>query len=489
MPKMSTIPGYADLGEADPVTKNHWEAQQERYSKYEYYYSGQVFGETVDDAEVADPPSLYPVGINIVKMLCQSMADATFGEWKGLPLSFATRSEIDETSDTKEASQLLNEILFTSNAESTFLEMEIQRMLYGASVLKLRPSISRKRVEWLTIKPTSFFPVFDPHDKNHLLRAQVMTYITRDQAKLVYGYDSKKEEVKFEEYWDLDRHYVKLDDKHEVSKYSGRNPYGIIPFVYIPRMRSISVWGDSIADDIIPVQDELNMRVADIGEAVNINAHPTRWGLNLPRGFTSQNYPIGSDVLWDLGRSFGEHQPEVGVLEIKNPVPHGALENISWLYDWVRSSTFAPPIAFGEDSGGGQRSGATLEIRMWPLVKAVRKHRSYFRTALRTATFITGRILQQKGYARPRVIEALINGDVEARFADIMPRDRAKVVDEVVKRLSTTPPSISLASALKDLGADSVEEDRIQEMIDKYDIEISQKPAWGDEPAQPKETA
>jgi hypothetical protein len=489
MTSISSIPSYSDLGEADSVTKNSWENQLANYSKYEYYYTGQVFDEKVADAELADPPSLYPVGINIVKMLCQSLADATFGEWSHLPVWFNTRHGIDETSHTQDAASRLDGILFHSNAESVLLEMEIQRMLFGASVLRVRPENKEIGVRWLSIKPTAFFPVFDPHNKNRLLKATVLTNITREQAEAIYGIKTDNDEVLFEEYWDLHEHYVKLDRKHKIAKYSGRNPYGVVPFVYIPRMRSVSVYGDSIADDIIPVQDELNMRVADIGEAVNINAHPTRWGINLPKGFNTENYPIGSDVLWDLGRSFGEHVPEVGVLEIQNPVPDGALENIDWLYDWVRTSTFAPPIAFGEDTGGGQRSGITLEIRMWPLIKAVRKHRAYLRTALRQATFITGRILAQKDWERAKVIEAMVNGDVEASFSDIMPRDRAAMVDEVVKRLSTEPQTISLETALKVLGSDSIEEDRIKKMIEEYELDKEPEPFMNanQQPNQKKE--
>jgi hypothetical protein len=467
---------YSDLGDVSNFTKNVWQDQQSRYSTYEYYYSGRVFEETVDDGEIENPPKAYPVGINVVKMMCQSLADATFGEWDHLPLWFSTRQGVDENDDTLAAAQLLSKILFNSNAESMFLEMELHRMLYGASVLKIRADLRDKGAQWLAINPKAFFPVFDPHNKNRLLEAKIVTYITKEQAEAYYRRKFSTDEVLFEEYWNLDEHWVKLDNDVKIPKFSGRNPYGVVPFVYIPRMRSMSVWGDSIADDIIPVQDELNSRVADVGDAININAHPIRWGLNLPQGFNTKNFPIGSDSLWNLGRSFGEHKPEVGVLELDNPIPQGTFDNIKWLYDWVRTSTFAPPIAFGEDNGGGQRSGATLEIRMLPLIKSVRKHRAYLRTALRQAAHITGKILKQKNYSRVRVRETLINGDLEASFADILPRDRAAIVDEVVKRFATNPISISLETALKKLGADSVEMDRIEETIKAYGLDRQEQP-------------
>ena len=476
MTSIREIPDYSDLGKSDSITKNAWEAILAKYDKYQYYYSGSVFREKVDDSELIDPPSLYPVGINLVKMLCQSMAWSTFGEWDKMPVRWATRHGIKESNSTVEACKLMDDFLFRSNAESVFLQMEIQRMLLGASVIKVRPDLPSRGVSFHAIKPSSFFPVFDPHNPNRLLKAHVTSYLSREQAKVLYDYQGKKDEVLFEEIWTLHEHKTILDGKIVIKKYSGRNPYGLIPFVYIPRMRSVSEWGDSLAEDIIPVQDELNMRVADVGDAVNTNAHPIRWGKNLPNNFNTDNFPIGSDAFWDLGRSFGDSEPEVGALEIANPVPQGALDNISWLYDWVRTSTFAPPIAFGEDNGGGQRSGVTLEIRMAPLIRAVRAHRAFMRTGLREVARISGTILRQKGFGVPvKVLDALIEAEVVPSFAEIMPRDRANLVDEVVKRLSTEPPTISLETALGILGSDAIEDDRIDATIKKYGLDKKQE--------------
>ena len=478
MSSIRIIPDYSDLGKADDVTKNIWEQMLARYERYKYYFSGDVFEETVEDSELIDPPSLYPVGINLVKMLCQSMSNSTFGEWSSLPLRFRTRSGLKEDADTKEASELMNTILFNSDAESVFQAMETQRMLYGGCVLKIRPDLKQKGVKFHSIMPSSFFPVFDPHNTNRLLEARVSSFLTQAQAKILYNYEGKNDEVLFEEIWTLHEHKTILDGERVISQFSGRNPYGVIPFVYIPRLRTISMWGDSLAEDVIPVQDELNMRVADIGDAINTNAHPIRWGKNMPNNFNTDNFPVDSDVIWDLGRGFGGSEPEVGVLEIRNPVPQGALDNITWLYDWVRTSTFAPPIAFGEDQGGGQRSGVTLEIRMSPLIRAVRTHRAFMRTGMRQVAYITGKILKQKDFAvRTRVLNSLLDGEVEASFAEVMPRDRAAIVDEVVKRLSTNPPTISLETALSILGSDAIEESRIESTIKKYGLDEQKTPA------------
>ena len=124
-----------------------------------------------------------------------------------------------------------------------------------------------------------------------------------------------------------------------------------MPFVYIPRLRSTNWWGDSLSEDIIPAQDELNMRVADIGESINYNAHPTRWGTNLPRAFNAKNFPLGPNAFWDLGRNLGNLEPKIGLLETRDPAPEGVFKYVNFLYDWSRTSSFAPPISFGEDEG------------------------------------------------------------------------------------------------------------------------------------------
>jgi hypothetical protein len=173
--------------------------------------------------------------------------------------------------------------------------------------------------------------------------------------------------------------------------------------------------------------------------------------------------------MWDLGRSFGSGggAPEVGLLQAANPVPDSAFKHIQFVYDWVRTSSFAPPIAFGEDNGGGQRSGVTLEIRLWPLLKAVRRSRSYMTTGLARAMRITGKILAQKKFSDvdKSVVAGLLEGNLTTQYHHVLPRDQAAVVDEVVKLLSTNPPAISLESAQEALGRGMSEVTRIIKMM------------------------
>jgi hypothetical protein len=208
---------------------------------------------------------------------------------------------------------------------------------------------------------------------------------------------------------------------------------------------------------------------------------------------------MGADCMWDLGRSMNkEMKPEVGILETKNAVPDGLFKYVDFLYDWARTASFAPPIAFGEDNGGGQRSGITLEIRLWPLLKALRTSRSFMASGISRGLKITGKILAQKQLSDvpAYMIDAMIQGEVVPRFRRIMPRDQVAAVDEVVKLLGAkTGPAISGETAQEVLGRGQSEVTKIVSFLDylkeeelyPFAQERISVNGGGAEPKQPKE--
>lgn len=443
-------------------------------AKYKSYFDGSIFTEETSPLEYGsteDEPESYPVGINLVKMLCEAQADSEFGEWEDTIVSFEPSQDEEVGSPQKAAADIASKILETSNAPSMLWETSLHRNIYGGSPIQIVPAISSPGwIKWVRVPIEGFYPIWDTEDIDELLEVYIVTGMTKEQAKAKYGYDGDEQPyVTRVDHWTRAFYESKLEGKR-ISAHSGINPWGFIPFEFIPRMRSTHWWGDSLTQDLIRVQDELNLRIADLGDAINYNSHPIRWGLNMPRGFNSDNYPVGPNILWDLGRQSGDQEPKVGILEAEKAIPEGAFEYIKFLYDWARTSVFAPPIAFGEDSGGGQRSGVTLEIRMWPLIKATRRSRAYYRTGLKRLLKKSGLILRQKGLGPTRAVDAMINAEVLPRFHPIMPRDQAKIVDEVTKRFSTTPPSISLETAVKKLGDGTAEVERIKEMLEDDDL-------------------
>ena len=463
-----------DLADVSPFVRNTWESLRILRWKAVRYYSGQIFMEPVaQEVGEAGGPLLYPVGINLIKMIVQAMTDATFGEWDDARsvLMWKTQSSKPITAVETAAVEYVTRLMEDSNAASMFWELEFDRNLQGAGVLRVVPDLSRRsHLRWIKIPLDGFYPIFDPSDPDTILECWQVTNILPEQARALYGIETADRGTPLLkcEHWTAKEYTTTIDGKR-VDIYSGINPWGVIPYVYIPRIRTIDWWGEALTDDLYSVQDELNMRIADTGEALNYHSHPVYWGRNLPSTFNTTNFPLDPSALWDLGRTHGANgeTPEVGMLKNETPVPEQMFKYIDFLYDWSRVSSSAPPIAFGEDAGGGQRSGVTLEIRMWPLLKAVRRSRGYLNTGLMQALTITGRILAQKKFSdvTPGVADQLITRCVLPVFNQVMPRDEVALVDEVVKLLSTNPPAISLETAEAKLGHGIAEVEKIVKMM------------------------
>jgi len=256
-------------------------------------------------------------------------------------------------------------------------------MRFGGTVLRVAKDHRREygvRLERVPV--ASFYPVWSPDSYDDLIEAWIVTEIDAKAARAYFGIETQADPVRRVEHWTRDRYENWVDGK-KIVRFSGEHRLKRIPFVYVPRLRSDSFYGEALTQDIMTVQDELNMRVADVGEAITYNAHPTKYGYNLPKDINDRTkFPFAPDRLWNLGNTLpGADPPTLNTLESKNPVPEAAFSHINFVYDWARMAGYSPPVAFGEDEGS-QRSGATLQLRMWPLTRAIRRTRLYWKPAI-----------------------------------------------------------------------------------------------------------
>ena len=90
-------PDWSDLGDISGVQKNSWEYTFMLRQQYAKYFTGEIFEERVpleagiDVSEKA--PLLYPVGVNLVKLLAFAQADSLFGEWEVDIVRFRIRQD------------------------------------------------------------------------------------------------------------------------------------------------------------------------------------------------------------------------------------------------------------------------------------------------------------------------------------------------------------------------------------------------------------
>ena len=466
---MNLYPDFSDLGTVGGSIKNAWEYHLAKLQEYYYYIDGEVFQEKVptDIPNDSDAPLMYPLAMNLTKMLATAQADSMYGEWDDQILRFGIRDDDTMDEASKDAIRLLDDIMAASSGNSMFWELEFTRQAFRGAAIKVTPTLHYPYIRWSMPPAEAFLPIWDADDQDHLLEVYIINNITRDQARLMYQYDGTNDLVRTVERWN-ERFYEYTIDGKKIERMSGSNPWKRVPFEYIPRVRTTDWFGDALTAEVIPAQNELNARLADVAEAINYNAHPVRWGVNLPKAFNTRNFPLDPNSLWDLGKTIGNSPPpQVGLLEAKEAVSQGVMGYIKFMYDWSRTSASTPPIAFGEDEGS-QRSGTTLEIRMWSLIKAIRRSRAYLREGIDRTLKMTGKILQQKQHSdiNVRAYKKLLDGSVRPIFSDILPKDHQAVVDEVVKLSSTNPISISLETSQKILGRGTGEVDRIKNELE-----------------------
>jgi hypothetical protein len=477
---MINVPAWSDLGAelAEDVTET-WDNMLMRLMTYHRYYSGEVFldyGTEDRSTNEQDSDPLFPAGINLAKIMCMAHADALMGEWQETPIQFNTRHNETPDEDQKKAISLVQAILENSSAGPLFWELDIDRNIFGAAAFRVEFKPGQwPFVKWKRIQRDAFFPIWNPEDPDELLECYVVTRMNRVQAKSLFMLSDRdmdnylsREIVYHTIHWTRYQHASWLDQR-SLLPYQP-NPYHVVPFVLIPRLRTTSYWGDSLVEDIMAIQDELNMRAGDVSDIIDYNASPVKWGRDLPRAFEVNNFPLSANALWDLGRSHGDFKPEVGILEADANLLPSAKDHMELLHEMARLVSGTPAIAYGSDQGGGQRSADTLEIRLRPFVASIRRSRSYFYVGMKQALFITQKILKQKGLTDMprRAVEKLTT--LSPTFAPVLPRDRNALVDEIVKLSSVRPPQISMQTSQELLGRGQGEVARIEEML--YDEEL-----------------
>ncbi len=492
--------GDLNLGQTGQIDgPDDWFKQYYRYVDYAKYYSGEVLKERVEQSGEADPPLLFPVGMNLVKLMCHTQADSLWGEWEDriLHLQALARDQDVDPLRIQRLTRYLYAILDENATESRLWECGLDQMRFGGAVLRVARDPRREygvRLERVPV--ASFYPVWSPDSFDDLLEVWIVTLINAKSARAYFGIDTQADPVTRVEHWTRDR-YENWVDAKKIDRFSGPHRLNRIPFVYVPRLRSDGFYGEALTADITAVQDELNMRVADVGEAITYNAHPIKYGHNLPKDINDrEKFPFAPDRLWNLGNSLpGTEPPTLSTLESKNPVPEAAFHHINFVYDWARMAGYSPPVAFGEDEGS-QRSGATLQLRMWPLTRAIRRTRLYWKPALLQVVQLIMSINEANGSktAPKEILDTYRQVIVDVDFAPILPRERAELVNEVALRAQTDPASISQEGALELLGVRDPQHEleRIKEQEEEKaerDMEMAQanSQATEDSKDKPKE--
>lgn len=469
-----------EVGDQEPIHYPNlaWARQSNRYRDYWHYYDGEKLDEEVEAGITETGAQLlrFPLRINLIKMAVMKHAFALLGEYteQGI-VEFRgkarrrIRPEIIEPGQKAETDPLLADIdqfledLWDENGAMSILPEQARiAHVCGGCVFKVAYDETKEtKVRIEVILPDYFFPVWDSTDYHNLLEVTIAYDVPVQEAKLRLGYvptatAGSGDTALYQEHWTKTHYECTIGGQPAKSPhglpYSGPNPYvdpatgeGILPFEYFPVDRAGEFYGHSLVADLMGLQDEFNIRLGDVGDAVNEAVHPLRYGRNLPR--QRKDIKLSRYKIINLGQNApGQEQPEVGYVEHPG-LPQGTMDFLKMVMAVFQQVAHTPPVAYGMDEGS-QRSALTLAFRMWPTTAYVRDTRALWSAGFAQLNRKAMIIHMTKAGKTAILRKEHLGYTLTTKWSPIIPRDREQLVNETILLSSAKLRSPEMALAV-----------------------------------------
>lgn len=504
-----------------------WSEQMSRYEEYWSWWKGDVYNEIVGTTDDGEPIYKFPLKINNVRTFARIHNSMLFGEVPDDPNAhspvysrFKPKADLvtgkvadDNKQTAKTLERIVNEVWAQSNPRSLMYQAGIVSQFLGGAFFqfKYEPWKTDLRIPITVhyLKPDFVLPVWDTNEWD-LLECWIVYRISPATAESKYGFkvDSSKTAgsgttfVNYVEHWTRDKYSIWIDGKPLVARYNvpdaGQmtinynnrpNPFGVVPIVYIPRMREGNFYGSSLVADITGLSQEYNGRMADLGDLIQQNNDREWFGRNINQTPRPKQFDNGK-YFTDLGSSNPGtgRDPEVWATDPPRFSPEMPRFNNDIHTQMMREGNVSP-ISLGEDEGA-QRSGITLQIRMWPTISIARVQRQNWTTGKNHGDKIILKMLlgigwSYNGFSIPSDFLSYI--ELGQKWAEFLPRDE----EQLVNRLAILKQShqMSLRRSLVLQGdVDDIEEEiefieEDLERMQKYETTLDEANVNLDEPS------
>ena len=437
-----------------------------------YYYGDNVQPDDVNQ----------PLSIRYVPRIINKHTHYLFGEWEQDIIDWVVSPLDKESEEDKETStniaRAIYRLMRRCDADQLLYRGALDGSIYGDTVFKLRFNPRIQGASFENVLPEYYHAMWNPLDVSETTEALIAYNLDRQTAYELFGTNGNPQfhnhlsyldpgYATVWEHWNTKEYHLVVDDQL-ITK--GANPYSEIvapgekprpawiPFVHIPNLGvNGDYFGFGDAEAVYDLQDELNMRIADFGDIINYHAHPITLVKNYFGRF--EDLRTGPDVVWDMGR-----EGEASYLEWGGPAP-GVMDYIELLMKVLFDTSSLTGVAFGR-TDQSQASGSALVVQMLPIVEVVRRKRATWGPKLR---YLANRLLELEAMSMPSdqfykiykfKPEDLGRFNINPKWSPILPRDRMSVVNENVALLVNKARSI--VTALKDLGVDDPEEERVR---------------------------
>lgn len=476
------LPTFA-LSDMENFPFEEFQSRLSLYTEMEQWYSGEALNETIQQQD--KDVELYPVRVNPLKGAVEKHTHFLFGQVTVddhplvNPRIVPAEDSDGGRSQAEEVESVLTQVWFENQGRATQWENGAASQVYGGCIWHVvydpfDPLLTIPiRVE--TIHPKYFVGVPYAGNMWKLREAWIVQPISAVDAAL-YGVSVDYDE----ECW-LIQHYTETDYEvtvngipatrmvnGQVEQISGPNVWGFVPVVYIPHIRVLEFYGENIIDVAKGIVKEINLRIADYGDAVTVDAHAYLGMRNVQGAPTIQNLAPGVFAI-NIGNNPGitGQDADPDLFELRKQMASSPMKDlVDLLYSMYRRLVNVPAVVDGEDEGS-QRSGLTLAMRMISLTSHTEAERIFWTTGLTLVNRMILRMLAVKQEVGITIEKAALRMKME--WAPILPRDREMIVTEAVSLMSAKLGSPE--RLLEMLGVDNIPAER--DLIMKFWEEVT----------------
>lgn len=433
-----------------------WAFQQSRSAANWQLYNGETWQELEKAVDGQEARRKYRLGVNDISLACNMHAQLLFGEVRdnGEPLVqqkvAARRGQTVADGVIERAQDYLDELWMESHARKIQFLAGLSSQITGGVYWRVRYTLGGENpfdlfpFKFEFIHSDYVFPVFTPGSTT-FSEIFVRYMVPREAARSEWGKWSNDwpELVEYREHWTAARGGIEgtlsitvgVEGKRLEIK-AEKNPFGFLPFVYVPHVASNGFFGVPLAEWAggVDLAHEYNARLANIGDILHQNSYPFGVLKNHPTGKLKLPFRLwkGGPAVVDLGPGMPDGKaPEMDWYS-PSDVTSGAMNYIDSLKKELRMAMAIPPVAVGEDEGS-QRSSLTLITRMFPVKSHILTERWIWTPAFEMLNRMALQmaILKKVGNLDGLDVSRI---SVVPTWAPMLPRDRTELVNELVQR-------------------------------------------------------
>jgi len=444
------------LKDIDDFPYSDFTTLQGYYDELDTWYTGVVLNETQTqgDKEV----ELYPLHLNPIRPALMKHVYTLFGEIPdnhyGSLVSprVVVRDSKPEANEAQRVENFIQDVFSDNGGASLQQENAIISQIFGGCVFKVSwvadqddPKTGHIGIE--KVLPEEFMCIPYMNNPWRLRKAWIIRPIDQFTAAQ-FGVTLVGLTGWYIEAWTETDYKISINDSPIMQQYGddlyaleGSNPFGIVPFVYIPHERATSFWGTSLITEAVKgITKEKNARVADAGDATSDESHSLLVMRNVRGSPTMKR--IGRHIpVIDIGTGqniTGQTEPDLFSVK-RASLSESMLTLTKDLHAEFRREVYVPAVADGEDEGS-QRSGATLANRMWPLVSHTKAERVHWSTGMGVIFRLILIIASVKKLGN--ITSADLKYRIRCKWYASLPRDREQLSAELTSRAAQKLGSI-----------------------------------------------